>query len=187
MHVGACLFHRYNKILPLNAMSDELFGRIIPEALKSLDADNEEEKSTAIDRLGQILSQNQSDLRERGYDRLIFQRLMDIVGYSDGQALAKALDVIHEHFIVKHKDYADTLDQIMETLLRRTAMSNEFPTVQICAQHINQLVDNMGSAVAKHSKQLLQMVDSNNFPDINHTLIELLNKIKCQLPATLVP
>lgn len=149
------------------------------DALKSLkDSIDDNVKISGLKQLTTILRDDKKALVEHGYDHVIFKSIIHIINFDSGEVLKTALDLSREHYFQNSVFW----DDMMEALLYRIARSNDLEVCEICLENLDLLLDHFDSSIAKHSKQILKLSDTNYLPQLNTLYKDLLIKLKTKLP-----
>lgn len=151
---------------------------LVKRVLELLNECEENNKVEAFKLLERLLNRQDTRLVALGYDRLIFKELIKMVRFEGDNILKISLEMLKNHFF-PHQEY---LDEIVETLIHRSARSNDREICRLCFEKISTLIDAFDDSLAKHSKQLQKLADINEITDLNPLLSEILSKLEQKLP-----
>lgn len=147
----------------------------VPLALKMADHHNENLKTLGIHWLSRILNFLNDDLKEKGYDNVIFQSLIRTASFDDGQVYVDCLNLLSQKYFGIDK----LQDEIMENILKKIASCNDQYVINFTLVKIMDLIDVIGDNLLKHSKQLLKLVDLIDMEVIEENVLERYMEI-CQ-------
>lgn len=161
------------------SISTNNFIQTVQTAIKIINEVDESIKVKGFESLAQVLSRNNPQLVEYGYNHVVFKELIKITQFDSGTCLEKSLELLQEHYFTVPEHH----DELAETLIYRAARSTDFEVRLICLKNFSILVDSLGDRIAKHSKQVLKLADLNEMIDLNPIITEILIKMKSKVPA----
>lgn len=153
-------------------------SHLVQKALRLLDEVEDSDKEEGLILVEKILSKNDKQLVELGYHDKIFTHLIKVVQFDDGTHLPTTINILQNNFHEK-RNYRD---QLAETLIYRVARSTDYEVSRLCLESISSLISYFDDSLAKHSKQILKLVDLNGMTELNPLYSEILLKMKLKLP-----
>lgn len=145
----------------------------IKRALKLIGEVDEFDKRQGLGLLATILDEK----KLISYNELVFAELVKLAEFEE-DCLQETWDIIERHFFSNNNHH----DKLAEVLIYRVARSTRFDICKVCLEKLALLMDYFDESVAKHSKQILKLVDLNNMIDLNPILENILVKMKTRLP-----
>lgn len=147
----------------------------VQKALHLISEIDEQRKIQGLEWLSELLRDKQ--LIELGYDHLILKELIKL-GQFEEDCLEQTLSVIERYFFSKREHH----DCLAELLIYRVARSNKFDICKTCLVKLLSLIDFFDESIAKHSKQILKLIDLNDMVELNPILSKILSKMQTKLP-----
>jgi hypothetical protein len=148
-------------------------------ALKLVNSVEDSERNEGLKLLDEVLESRSEIFVDYGYDKLILKELMKAAKFESLPNLSTIFVLLQKHYT----NDTNNQDEIMETLLYIYGLTCNFEVAKVCVDQISVLINQMGDNVAKHSKQIMQAAEMNNFISLNETFIEILEKLKEKLPS----
>lgn len=118
--------------------------------------------------------------RGSGYDLVVLKELNKIVQFDSGEVLNLALNFLEEHFFVERH-----WDELAESMIYRVGRSTDVEVCRLVLESLRTLITHMGEDVAKHSKQILKLVDLESSEILIPINLAILKELKIRLPQRL--
>lgn len=117
---------------------------------------------------------------ESGYNLVVLKELNKIVQFDSGELLNQALVLLEEYFFT-----SKYWDELAETFIYRVGRSTDTEVSKLVLGSLKTLITCMGEDVAKHSKQILKLVDLDTTETLIPINLDILRELEARLPPRL--
>lgn len=152
----------------------------LPDVLKLINKTEILDKLNGLQQLGLILTSKNDQLKTLGHDLVILKELVGLVEFdNEREILEPATDLLQKHYFYEKAHW----DQLAELFILKIGRSNNRELCELVfLPKLSSLIDSFDESIAKHSKQILQLVDLNEMTELNVLYIDLLERLKAKLP-----
>lgn len=136
----------------------------------------DDDKLQALDLMRQLLRIS----KDSGYDLIVLKELIKIVQFDSSRPLCVALSLLEEYYFNQRH-----WDELAKTIIYRVGHSTDLEVSKHCLEALCSLLSHMGEDVAKHSNQILKLIDLNTSKSLNPINLKILKQLQSQLPQRL--